>query len=505
MDLADLMSILEKEGDASVRAGMRVRLDSRTVCPGDIFVVMQGTKVDGQAYVQDAVDRGARFVISEKPVELPSSSVNVVVKGAAEAAARVAHGLCGYPGRRLINLGVTGTNGKTTVAFLTQAMMQASGRLCGLLGTVHYDLLSRRLRASHTTPDAPALAQLLAEIVDAGAEAAVMECSSHALVQNRLHSIDFQAAAFTNLSGDHLDYHGSYRQYRDAKRLLFDSLDKGATAVVNADDPESDDMVKDTSATVWRYSLTVDAELSGKILRQDRDLSRWRLRLGGSEMDVATSLIGRFNLSNALAAAGLALAVGVTPDGIAQALETFVGVPGRLERVDVGQPFTVLIDYAHTDDALEKVLEQVRQICSRELILVFGCGGSRDRSKRPRMAAAAQRFADQVILTDDNPRDESSEQILNDIMAGFSGSFTKAVQKCADRRGAIAQALEMADAGDVVLIAGKGHEDYQEINRQRIAFDDLQVCRDILGGKPSIAGESMPVAAGRRDQEDWRS
>ncbi len=409
----------------------------------------------------------------------PRSDVLVInVPDVRLALARVAarwHGLEPGGAAALTCLGVTGTNGKTTTAMMARAIIQAAGERCGLLGTVRYDLCGRSVTARVTTPGALQLSGYLRECADAGARYAVMEVSSHALDQHRAAGVHFTAAAFTNLTGDHLDYHGTFENYRAAKARLFAGLDEAAVAVLNRDDPNSAEMVRACRARLVWYSLNGPADLSATISRDTVRGTYYRMHLEGCDLVLENAIVGRHNVYNALAAAGLARAVGMPLEAIEAGLGAVRNIPGRLQRVPCVSGADVFVDYAHTDDALRNVLSVLRPLARRRLILVFGCGGDRDRTKRPRMARAAAEFADRILVTSDNPRSEDPQAIIGEILAGFDAGARDKVIVEADRAAAIKAALEMAEGQDVVLIAGKGHEDYQILGARRVHFDDVEV------------------------------
>lgn len=451
--------------------------DSRRLRAGEIFVAVKGSAVDGRQFVNEAVERGASVVVGE---DLPASERALVVnvpdaRAALAALAQRWYGVDGAGLSGLKLLGVTGTNGKSTVAFMTRAILRAAGLRCGMLGTVHYDLCGRSVAAPMTTPGALHLAACLRECVDGGADAAVMEVSSHALDQKRTDGLRFSAAAFTNLSGDHLDYHRTFEAYRAAKARLFAGLDEKAIALVNRDDGNHAQIAANCRARVVSFSIGRDADITASITRSTSEGTYYRMRLAGRELVLENALVGRHNVYNALTAAGLAWAVGVGHEAIAAGLAAVRNIPGRLQRVPCASPADVFVDYAHTDDALRNVLSVLKPLARGRLIVVFGCGGDRDRTKRPRMARAAAEFADRVVVTSDNPRTERPEAIIEDILEGFDAQARREVLVEADRARAIHAALGMAGGGDIVLIAGKGHEDYQIIGERRIHFDDVEV------------------------------
>jgi UDP-N-acetylmuramoyl-L-alanyl-D-glutamate--2,6-diaminopimelate ligase len=451
--------------------------DSRRVQPDGIFVALRGSELDGRRFVDDALRKGATIVIGED-LEPIDGAVVIAVRDARAALAELAvrwHGLRFEQPDGLTLAGVTGTNGKSTTVFMTCAILRAARRQCGMLGTVNYDLGTRSIVSRMTTPGSLELAACLRECADSGATTAVMEVSSHALDQKRTDGLRFAAAAFTNLSGDHLDYHKTFEDYRAAKTRLFTRLDESAVAVVNRDDPQHAEMIRDCRARIVTYSLEHEADVTGRVSRDTIGGTLYRMRLDGCDLILENALVGRHNVYNALAAAALARALGAPLAAIETGLTSVHNIPGRLQRVPGVSGVEVFVDYAHTDDALRNVLSVLKPLASRRLIAVFGCGGDRDRTKRPRMARAAAEFADTIIVTSDNPRTEDPQAIIEDILAGFDGDARRRVLVEADRRSAIRTALAAAEPGDVVLIAGKGHENYQIIGTRRIHFDDVEV------------------------------
>ncbi len=472
MDFAELLSFVRSEG-----SNVRVCSDSRRVGKGDVFIATAGTQVDGHNFIPEAADKGAGFIVSQRRVNVKGPQI-IVVKDSREALGSLAQASFGEPSAKLTNLGVTGTNGKTTVCYLVRSVIQAAGQKCGLIGTIVYDTGDRSAKASLTTPDALEVARISGEAVKAGANFMVLEASSHALSQNRLAGVVFAAAAFTNLTGDHLDYHKTKADYLAAKMKLFEGLPEGATAVLNRQSPEAKEVAAGTKARVLWYAVDEEADIVGRIETMDINGTRFTLSCGGRSEIVNTSLIGEHNISNHLAAAGLCIAAGFDLGVIAAGLSALKSVPGRLEAVECGQDFKVLVDYAHTDDALKNVLTTLRPLCKGKLIVVFGCGGDRDRTKRPRMAKVAAQLADSVIVTSDNPRTERPKDIIDGIVAGFDLRATKTIEP--DRKTAIELAVQNAHKDDIVLIAGKGHETYQIIGTERIDFDDRQVAEECL-------------------------
>ena len=456
--------------------------DSRLVQPGGVFFAIRGVVVDGRRFVADAVKRGAAVVIGEE-LEPRDDAVVINVPNARRALAQVAarwHGLDALSPPAFRLLGVTGTNGKTTTAYMTRAILEAAGLKCGLLGTIQYDLCGSSIAAGMTTPGPIELAGHIRQCVDNGAHAAVMEASSHALDQQRAAGLRFAAAAFTNLTRDHLDYHETFEAYRDAKAQLFANLGADATAVTNADDPQGREIVHMSPARVLTYGIDATADIMAVVHSDSIDGTRFRLLLPDGEVEVESALVGRYNVYNALAAAGLAHAIGLSPKTIAAGLTALHAVPGRLQRVPGPPGVDVFVDYAHTDDALRNVAGVLRPLTRKRLIVVFGCGGERDRGKRPMMAQAAAKFGDVIIVTSDNPRSEDPNAIIQDVLAGFDQDVRRRVVTEVDRRCAIHAALAAAREGDVVLLAGKGHEDYQVVGAERLHFDDVEVAAEAL-------------------------
>ena len=490
-----LGELLAGIADGALSAAERGRVvtglfdDSRLVKPGSVFVAVCGTRADGRAFVADALRRGASVLIGEG-LERAAGALVINVDDARAALARLAArwwGLDRPPASAVRLLGVTGTNGKTTVAYMTRAILQAAGLRCALLGTVEYDLCDGEVRpADMTTPGPLELAEKIARCVAAGAQAVVMEVSSHALAQRRTDGLRFAAAAFTNLTQDHLDYHGTLAAYLEAKARLFARLDGAALAVINRDDASAEAVLRRCRARVLGYGLERAAELTASVVSETLSATQYRLRLGGGELSVTQRLVGRHNVYNALAAAGLARALEVPHEAIGRGLSGLPGVPGRLQRVPCLRQIDVFVDYAHTDDALRNVTGVLRPLTRGRLIVVFGCGGERDRTKRPLMARAAAAQADLVIVTSDNPRSEDPQAIIAEALKGLAAGPQPRVIVEPDRRLAIGIALREARPGDLVLIAGKGHEKYQVIGQERLPFDDVEVARaaaeELAGG-----------------------
>ena len=457
-----------------------VQIDSRRVKPGDLFVAMRGTQADGHAFIPKAVAQGAAAVLCEElPAEAAPGVAYAVVPSTEDAVGPVATLFYGDPSRRLRLVGVTGTNGKTTIATLLYEMFRKMGHRCGLISTVCNYIDGERLPADHTTPDPIELNSLLARMVAEGCEYAFMECSSHAIAQKRIGGLAFAGGIFTNLTRDHLDYHKTFENYRNAKKAFFDSLPKGAFAITNADDRNGMVMVQNTKATVKTYSTRSMADFRARIV--ECHFEGMYLEVDGREVGV--QFIGKFNVSNLLAVYGAAVMLGKQPDDVLVVMSTLHSVSGRLEPIRSPEGFTAIVDYAHTPDALENVLAAIHEVLGGKgrVITVCGAGGNRDKGKRPLMAQEAVRQSDTVIITSDNPRFEDPQDIIADMLAGLDARQMKKVVSIADRREAIRTACMMARKGDVVLVAGKGHEDYQEIRGVKPHFDDKEELRKVMG------------------------
>ncbi len=477
----------------------RLCVDSRLVKAGDIFVATKGSVYDGHDFIGQALDRGAKYIVcrhGRRQNTEPRTLVRgedrrqkkyeiVIVDDSPQAAALLAQAGRGNPASKLTNLAVTGTNGKTTVAFLVRSCIQNAGAKCGLIGTIIYDTGLASSGAKLTTPDCLAIAEMTEQMLKAGSKYMVIEASSHALSQNRLAGIKFKAAAFTNLGGDHLDYHKTKADYLTAKTKLFEALLPDATAVLNKQSSVTMQIAQKTKAKILWYAVDEPAALTAHIESVNINGTTFVLEYDGQRQKVKTSLPGRYNVSNYLAAAGLCLAAGFDLETIATGLSTLKTIPGRLEKIDYsghGSRVTghVFIDYAHTDDALKNVLSALKPFCKAKLTVVFGCGGDRDRTKRPRMAKVAEQLADFVIVTSDNPRTERSADIINEIVAGFENPDSPTITIEPDRKKAIELAIKAAGKNDIVLIAGKGHETHQIIGTQKFDFNDKAIARECL-------------------------
>ncbi len=464
-----------------------ISYDSRKVRPGFLFVCIEGFKTDGHNYVPAALDQGAAAVVAQKPVEVPEGVPLILTPDSRQALALLSAAWTGHPSRELTMVGVTGTNGKTTTTYLIEAIFREAGYHTGLIGTIINKIGDRVFPVTNTTPESLDLQLLLRQMVEAGVTHVVMEVSSHALKLDRVAGVEYDLAVFTNLTQDHLDFHGTMDDYLAAKQKLFAGLGREAAkrkpkyGIINLDDPSAQKIIEATTGKVLTYGVAgACAVKAGNI----------NLRANGVSFDVSTPegdiylglhLTGLFNVYNALAALAAGLAAGIGLDSLKKALESVKGVPGRLEKVEAGQDFSVLVDYAHTPDSLENIIRAARQFTGGRVITVFGCGGDRDRTKRPLMGEISGRLSDFSVLTSDNPRTEDPLFILAQIETGIRKTVNRErYTVIPDRREAIAFAVQMARPGDVVLIAGKGHETYQIVQDQVLHFDDREVARELL-------------------------
>jgi UDP-N-acetylmuramoyl-L-alanyl-D-glutamate--2,6-diaminopimelate ligase len=460
-------------GDVELRG---VTEDSRRVEPGFAFVAVRGEKLDGHDFIGQAVANGASAVIAQRRTGDLNGTPLVLVRDSRVALTQSAAAVCDWPGRKLRGIAVTGTNGKSTTAFMVRTILSAAGHSTGLLGTIRYHVGARIIPASMTTPGPVELQRMLAMMVESGAEFCVLEASSHSLDQHRVDNIHFGAAIFTNITPhEHLDYHRTFDHYLRSKVRLFEGLPRDATAAINVDDPNAAAFVTASRCNVLRYGLSDAADVRGRLIRASINGTTFEVTTPKGSATISGCFVGMHNLYNALGSIAATVGMGIDLADIAQGLAHFAGVPGRLEAVDCGQDFSLFVDYAHTDDAMRAVLSALRSLLTGRLIVVFGCGGDRDRSKRPRMGAVAQRLADFSILTADNSRSERTEDILGEIRGGFTDRMCYEI--CPDRRLAIRRAIEMARPGDTVVIAGKGHETTQTINGVTHEFDDREIAR----------------------------
>ncbi|GMB08555.1 UDP-N-acetylmuramoylalanyl-D-glutamate--2,6-diaminopimelate ligase [Thermolongibacillus altinsuensis] len=458
-----------------------IEMDSREVKKGSLFVCIQGFTVDGHDFAKQAVDHGAVAVIAEKPLDLPVPVIQV--KDSRRAMAVLADAFYGQPTHRLHLIGVTGTNGKTTTTHIIERIFRNAHKKTGLIGTINIKIGDETYDVKNTTPESLILQKTFKKMVDEQVDVAVMEVSSHALHMGRVHGCDFDVAVFTNLTQDHLDYHQTMDHYRWSKGLLFAQLgnrfnhERPKFAVLNEDDPASSEYKKSTAATIITYGIDQKSDIMAKNIQMTTSGTTFDLVTPIDTVRVRTKLIGKFSVYNILAAVAACLVSRIPLTTIVETIEQIEGVPGRFEVVDEGQNFTVIVDYAHTPDSLENVLKTIRQFAERRVFVVVGCGGDRDRTKRPLMGQIAAQYGDVPIFTSDNPRSEDPLAILKEMEAGVSG---KNVLSIVDRKEAITYAIDHAQEGDVVLIAGKGHETYQIIGDQVLHFDDRLVAREAI-------------------------
>ncbi|MFC7320353.1 UDP-N-acetylmuramoyl-L-alanyl-D-glutamate--2,6-diaminopimelate ligase [Halobacillus campisalis] len=457
-----------------------VSMDSRSVGLGEAFVCIIGSESDGHDFVNSAIDQGAALIIAEKElsIDFPVITVNDTTK----ALAMISSTFYNYPTEKIHTIGVTGTNGKTTITYLLDEIFTLEQHITATIGTIQMNIAGRSYPVKNTTPDALSLQQSFQQMVEYGVDTAIMEVSSHALDQGRVYGCDFDVAVFTNLTQDHLDYHESMGDYLHAKSLLFAQLGNGYNlkrekfAIINGDSPVAGKLIRATSQPVLTYGINKPADIMAREIRLHEKGSSFVLSTPKGEITIESPLMGLFSVYNMMASAGAALVSGIDLSVIQKSFKHTKGVRGRFEPVLEGQPFGVVVDYAHTPDSLENVLKTMSEFCKGEIRVVVGCGGDRDRKKRPLMADVAMKYADQSIFTSDNPRTEDPTVILNDMTSHLNGNFV--IEE--DRKSAIDLAISNSEEGDMVLIAGKGHETYQEINGVRYEFDDCEVARNIL-------------------------
>lgn len=460
-----------------------VSAHSKTVKKDFLFIAVKGVRGDGFEFIPEAIKNGARVIIygsSFRGQVLDKKTIYIKVKDTRAAVARIATAFYGSPSRRLKVAGVTGTNGKTTVTYLMEAIIKKAGYVPGVIGTINYRYKNKTIPSVNTTPGPIELESMLAQMKRAGVTHVAMEVSSHALDQQRTRGIDFRAAVFTNITQDHLDYHKTRARYLEAKSLLFSQLPKGSWAVINNDDRHAGCLKKETRARVITYGIDKKADVMASDIHFDVTHTEFIFVYGKQRMPVKTRLIGKYNVYNILAAAAWALASGFSLKVIKASIESFGVVPGRLERVACNKEYSVLVDYAHTEDALKNVIGTLQQLAKKKIIVVFGCGGDRDRSKRPKMGRVVTEMADFAVISSDNPRSEDPAAIVKEIKKGIRKNNYCVVL---DRRQAIKKSLSLACCDDIVLLAGKGHEDYQVIGNKKIHFDDREVVRECLSLK----------------------
>lgn len=487
-ELAALVKGAEVIGSRDARI-TGIERDSRKVGKGGLFVCIPGIHVDGHDFIPQVAGQGAAAILTTRDVEPPAGMAVLKVPELNEALDIIVPFFHDYPARSMRVIGITGTNGKTTTSYITRAILRNAGFKVGLIGTIQIMVEEETLPIHNTTPDVVELQNLLAMMRDKGMDYVVMEVSSHALDQNRVAGIEFDTAVFTNLTQDHLDYHKTLENYKLAKAKLFELLagdgkKQGKTAVVNIDDGAGETMLAHAKCKHLTYAIDGAADLRAEDIQVLPGGARFRLSGDFGSMDLQLHITGIFNVYNVMSAVGATLAEGISPDVIQRTLQDFVSVPGRFELVKEGQDFSVIVDYAHTPDGVENVLRTARQIARRHIITVFGCGGDRDRTKRPIMGRMAAELSDTVIATSDNPRTEDPEFILSQVEEGVKEAIGGKHHECiVDRRTAIFRAVELAQKDDIVVILGKGHEDYQILKDRTIHFDDREVAREAIRGK----------------------
>ncbi len=482
----------QDQGGAEAGEVIGISYDSRRVASGDVFVALKGLRTDGSAFIQQAIERGAAAIVSEQAAPPDRPAPWIQVSNARLALAVLAAAYYRQPSRDMQVVGITGTNGKTTTAYLVASILDAAGLRSGILGTVGYRIGQEVREATHTTPEAPEVQGLLREMADRGCGACAMEVSSHALALRRVDDTWFAAGVFTNLTRDHLDFHSDMESYFQAKRRLFEMLPPGAPALVNLDDPRGS-AIAAAAARPIGYAVNRAADITPGPLSFSLEGLAFDVRTPRGTLHARSSLVGRPNVYNILAAVSVGTALGLSFDEIERGVAALKGVPGRFQVVSGRHDeVTVVVDYAHTDDALRNLLETARPLSRGRVITVFGCGGDRDRTKRPLMGAVASRLSDMIFLTSDNPRSEDPQRIIDEVQRGITPDTTRAsaepVVAMIDRREAIGRAIEIARPGDLVLVAGKGHEKYQVIGSQVLPFDDVAVAHEALGRRRSNSG-----------------
>lgn len=481
VELWDFMDIKEVKGDVNITV-RGVSYDSRKVKPGYMFICVEGFNVDGHDFIEEAIEKGANSLLVQKEVKVDKEGVTVIrVEDTRKAMAAVGHVFYGFPSQKLKVIGVTGTNGKTTTTYLIKSILEEAGYKVGLVGTIVNKIGDREIPSQRTTPEALDLHRLFQDMVLSGVDYVVMEVSSHSLELGRVGYVDFDIGIFTNLSRDHLDFHGTLENYLEAKLKLFKSTDR--MNIINADDSVKDTIInriKHLPTPIFTYGVKNRADYTASEIELAPGAVKYNLVWKESRIPIEVKIPGMFTVYNSLAAASAMMAEGIPVEYIQQGLKQAEGVKGRFETVETGRGFSIIIDYAHTPDGLEKVLSAVREFAKGRIITLFGCGGNRDREKRPVMGDVAGRLSDFVIITSDNPRKEEPHLIIDEILPGVERTGCSYI--CiVDRRKAIEYALEMAREGDVIILAGKGHETYQELADRTIEFDERKIVREILG------------------------
>lgn len=483
MKLSSLVRHLDPEetfnfSDVEINA---IANDSRKVRPGYLFVAIKGHKIDGRNFIEKSLECGAVAIISEKKHCLDIEIPQIIVRDSREALSSLSSCFYDNPSKKINVVGITGTNGKTTTTYITKSIIKSAGYETGLIGTINYQIGNRIRPAKETTPESIELQAIIAEMVALDIEFVVMEVSSHSSIQHRIKDISFKTAVFTNLSAEHLDYHKTIPNYVDAKSKLFEYLEKDSFAILNADDVFSKFFADKTKAQILWFGIKNNADIKAEIYSESMNNTAIKLTYSGKKIDVDIPLIGRHNVYNVLASAASALSLGFGLETIKEGIETMATVPGRLQSIPCKYGFSIFVDYAHTPHALETVLYTLRNLSKGRIILVFGCGGDRDREKRPKMGKIADENSDIFWITNDNPRSEDPLSIIKDIKAGTKPGRSFNIQT--DRCQAIEEAIAEAKKDDIVLIAGKGHEKYQIIKETMVPFDDKEVIKKILSDK----------------------
>ncbi len=460
-----------------------ISYDSRKVRPGGLFICIKGFQTDGHSFINSAIDNGAVAILAIDEVVIENSEVTILrTDDTRMALSKLAANYYNHPSEKLCLVGVTGTNGKTTITHLIQAILQEAGKKAGIIGTLYAKIGAQEKDLKHTTPEAPEIEEFISLAVEEQADYVVMEVSSHALDLHRTDNLDYNVAIFSNLSQDHLDYHHNMESYLEAKLKLFNMVNDSAAnyTIVNIDDANADCFIKASQAKVITYGINNDAMVRGLKVKTSLKGSSFIVKHQNGEFKINTKLIGLFSIYNILAAIAFALYAGIDPITIKNSLEKVEGVPGRFEQINCGQKFSVIVDYAHTPDGLENILKTAQEIVENRIITVFGCGGDRDKTKRPLMGKIAAKYSDFCVVTSDNPRSEEPHKIIEDIIPGLDEIEGSRYAIIIERQEAIHHAINLAKPGDVVIIAGKGHETYQLIGGKVLDFDDRQVARDFL-------------------------
>ncbi|MDO8536408.1 MAG: UDP-N-acetylmuramoyl-L-alanyl-D-glutamate--2,6-diaminopimelate ligase [Candidatus Omnitrophota bacterium] len=458
----------------------KVTNDSRKVSKNDLFIAFRGQNKDGYGFIGDAIKAGAKAIVAERDFKAPESVIKILVKDTRAATLSIAANFYGKPSKKMRIIGVTGTNGKTTITYIIENILKAASIKSGVIGTINYRIGRRRFPAPNTTPGPLELQALFDKMLKLGAKTAVMEVSSHSLDQGRADNVLFDIGIFTNITKEHLDYHKTIKKYFEAKAKLFGKLKRSGVAVLNNDDNMVSGLRKRIKNKVLTYGINRRSDFMACGIRLSVDGTEFTIKTPKGSFEVSTKLIGKHNISNILASVASTMAMKIPLATIKKGIESFMAVPGRLELVDEGQPFRVFVDYAHTEDALYNVLSLLREMTpDRNIITVFGCGGNRDSAKRPLMGNVACKFSNRVVITSDNPRLEDPSSIISQIESGIHADFSN-YDIVENRRDAIGKALSMASEGDIVIIAGKGHEKYQIIGKQSMPFDDCAIARSLL-------------------------